>query len=278
MKAVEPQDFIPFNYKTTAESATFLVKNCILAIKQLCTQNLLVQNIYDESIYFKLEIVLGHSTSDDGANARVMNTTQKVVSKRFDWSNNIMNFNAFHKDKDIDDFCPLSQPKILIFVLQMCKSYSITTLLLGNNGIKELPEHFPKIFLNLTTLDLSNNDIISLHAILAASYCPITKLTLEGNPLCAGLNQIGYIKQVRASFNKVKVLDDVPIEESNLPISRQNFLCDNQGQNFVEEFLEEFYLHYDGQRRHLINLYHNQAMFSLTKHHIIGQNSSNTVK
>lgn len=64
---------------------------------------------------------------------------------------------------DLDEFCPLSQPKILLFVLHICKSYPFLSLRLSNNEIKTLDALDALISLKVTfSLDLRNNMVIKL--------------------------------------------------------------------------------------------------------------------
>lgn len=59
---------------------------------------------------------------------------------------------------DLEEFFPLSQPKILLFVLHFCKSYPFLALKLSNNEIKNLEALEALISLKVSfTLDLRNN-------------------------------------------------------------------------------------------------------------------------
>lgn len=68
-------------------------------------------------------------------------------------------------------------------------------------------------------------------------------------------------------------------EDLQLPKSKGNYLCTEEGLNMVRQFLEQFYQLYDSDNREqLANAYHNDAMFSITSTYPPGQSSTTTSK
>lgn len=60
--------------------------------------------------------------------------------------------------------------------------------------------------------------------------------------------------------------------EVPLPASQQTFLCTQEGQGIVRQFLEQYFTIFDsGNRQSLLQAYHENALFSLTMAYPYGQ-------
>lgn len=63
-----------------------------------------------------------------------------------------------------------------------------------------------------------------------------------------------------------------------MPIFRRNYLIKYSTLNLVDQFLEHYFNLYDTNRESLIDLYHSEALFSLTTSLIPDQITSSTKK
>lgn len=71
----------------------------------------------------------------------------------------VLNLDRFHLDPGLMEYCPLSQPKIMYFVLHIAKGVAPQELVLTNNGIRVLA---PLEIFNgskISCIDLSNNKV-----------------------------------------------------------------------------------------------------------------------
>ena len=58
---------------------------------------------------------------------------------------------------------------------------------------------------------------------------------------------------------------EVSDARKNYPVWKQLFLANNNGQDFVANFMEQYFAIYDsGNRQHLLEAYHESAMLSIT--------------
>jgi nuclear RNA export factor len=68
-------------------------------------------------------------------------------------------------------------------------------------------------------------------------------------------------------------------EDLQMPSSKGNYLCAEEGLSMVRHFLEQYYQLYDSDNREqLVSAYHNNAMFSITSTYPPGQSSTTTSK
>ncbi|KAJ8922836.1 hypothetical protein NQ315_007871 [Exocentrus adspersus] len=277
---VHPLDLIPVSYDKTQGQSHFLARNCGSAIIKLAKDNLTVPNPRDPLNPFKLFIILKFATTSE-FKIDVQKNIVTVLTKRYDSATRTLNLSNFHTDKGLSEFCPLSQPKIMFFVLHLSKNLSPMPerYILSSNAIKLLnPLESLRGIKGLTFFDLSNNLIESPNLLTPLKTFEITELALDRNPVCDKFKSTyEYIKEVTACCPKVTLLDGIVIKEGLFPPVRTNFLCDAEGFDLVNQFLEYFFTVYDNRNRSMLEgLYHKNAMFSLTAQYIPAQLSSSS--
>lgn len=105
---------------------------------------------------------------------------------------------------------------------------------------------------------------------------PVKDIKLEGNPLCAKYDdETSYINAIREICLGIEVIDGKVLNFNSPPMFRRNFLVDAKSQEFVDQFLEQYFTMYDSRDRHiLLDIYHKKALFSLTCAYIPGQITS----
>lgn len=79
----------------------------------------------------------------------------KVLRKRT--SNGTINLDNFYQDPDLTEFCVLSQPKLMSYVLHLSRLSKPKALILSNNEIRSLVPIEALWGVNVTSLDLRNN-------------------------------------------------------------------------------------------------------------------------
>lgn len=177
-------------------------------------------------------------------------------------------------------FCILSQPKILYFVLHLAKPLQIQTLKLSNNEIRSLgPLEVIWSCKTLTSLDLRNNFITSMTALVPLKNMKITELWLDGNPVCNDYDEINYIQAVKEICPKIEKLDGMMVGTKGFLAYRRNYVVNQDCQQFIDQFLSHFFTLYDsGNRNNLIGLYQKNSVFSLTSSLVLDQATSQTVR
>lgn len=272
---VHPLDLIPVNYKVEGKNAHFIARNCGAAIEKLCRDNLIVQNPGGQP--YLLTIVLGFSNTTD-TQLNIQSNIAEAIKKRFDSKSWIIDLDNFHKDPALSEviFCVLSQPKILHFVLQLCKPLRPRSLKLSNNELRSINAiEVLWSCLSLASLDLRNNLLDNMICLSALKNMQVKELWLDGNPLCQTYGEVGYIDAVREVCPTITKLDGVLLGTEGFLAYRRNFAVDFKADSFVDQFLDHFFTLYDSSYRSLlISMYHQKAIFSLSTSHISDQITS----
>lgn len=127
---------------------------------------------------------------------------------------------------DLTEFCILSQPKIMYFVLHLAKSLHPSTIRLGNNEIQILNSLHALYGAPITSIDLRNNavsvfiqtksnkkcymliflQIDDENELKSLSNLPITELFLDGNPFCSKFDETTYVQFVKEICPKIEKL------------------------------------------------------------------------
>lgn len=100
----------------------------------------------------------------------VQDNIVSVLNKRFKSATKILNLENFYKDPDLSEFCILSQPKILYFVLHLSKGLHYQSLKLCNNELKVLSPIHALWGTSLTSLDLRNNLVSDVKLIIVVIF------------------------------------------------------------------------------------------------------------
>lgn len=278
---VHPMDLIPVYFAKDPRNSNsyFLARNCEAAVDKLCKDNLVVDHPYSKTgksknwSPFKITILLNFSNTID-VRIDVQKNVLAVLNKRFSTVSKTLNLDKFAEDPELVEFCPLSQPKIMYFVLHISKSLSPEEIILSNNHIRLLNPLDVLIGLKIRVLDLRNNEIMSLDDVSTLKHFQLKSLFLDGNGLC-NCEEDDYVYKVRSLCPTVEILDGVPLTVDKFLVTKRYFFCDDTGVDLVNQFLEYFFTIFDTRdRKSLAGLYHPEAMFSLTCVYLATQLSS----
>lgn len=67
------------------------------------------------------------------------------------------------------------------------------------------------------------------------------------------------------------------LSHNGVPAFRRNFLCDQNGLDVVDQFVEHYFTLWDSKSRHMLEpLYHKDALFTVTASYLVGHISSPT--
>ncbi|XP_044729352.1 uncharacterized protein LOC123292704 [Chrysoperla carnea] len=275
-------DIFPIQYELDGENATFIARNCSKAIENLCARNLVLK--YAEG---KPPAVLSIHVNKGVPNQTTLNIQDvitQVIKKRYTKETGVLNLENFVDDPDLRNkvFCSISQHKVLMFVLSLANELNVRCLQLNNNEISKIDglEVMTYIwtFKLLHSIDLRNNLIADISELNLLQKFNITELWLDENPICNAYENYEYVSNVKKVCPNIKILDGEELCKNGIPISRKNFLIKYSSINLVDQFLEHYFKLYDTNRESLIDLYHSEALLSLTSSLIPNQITSTTEK
>ncbi|KAL3284584.1 hypothetical protein HHI36_018741 [Cryptolaemus montrouzieri] len=273
-----PLELIPVKFERRGNDCMFMARNCTEAIEKLCKDNLFIPNPSDPMSPIRCEIVLQYSTMYQ-IRVDIQKNISSVLHSLFDSSTKILNLDNFSANPELSEYCPLSQPKIMYFVLHIALGMHPIGIKLTNNEIQSL---FPMEALwsctSLTNIDLRNNKIDNIQLLDTLKMTNLVELWLDGNPLCDKLDEYSYITQVKQILPKIERLDGITIAKNGVPAFKTNYLCDSAGFNIVDQFIDYFFPLYDSERKLLENLYNPNAMCSMTNLYKNGQTSSHAAR
>ncbi|XP_023024075.2 nuclear RNA export factor 1 [Leptinotarsa decemlineata] len=278
---VHPLDLIPVSFYTDNLGSYFLARNCGPAIQKLCNDNLVVPNPRSSRPY-KISIILKFSTTGE-FKIDVQKNIINSLTRRYDVTNRTLNMVKIHEDPELTEFCPMSQPKIMFFLLHLAKNLTPPPekYLMNDNRIKILNpmEALSGIVKTVTCLDLRNNLIEDLNILQPLKVFQLKELYLDGNPLCEKYGYEEYVEGVKNYCKHLEILDGITVKLAGFPSPKKNYFCDADGLDVVNQFLERYFMVYDSNNRKMLQeLYHKNAMFSLNSFYYNGQFSSATTR
>ncbi|KAK9885789.1 hypothetical protein WA026_013658 [Henosepilachna vigintioctopunctata] len=261
---VFPLHLIPVHFKNIGTVCMFLARNCADAVLKLCKDGLVIPYTDNSTNLYTCEIVLRYATIDTFKHD-VKTNISTVLESLFDEKTKTLNLENFSNNIELTEYSPLSQPKILYFVLHLAKKLKPIKINLRNNEIRRV---FPLDVLSgattLEELDLRNNMISNIDEMKNLKLLNLTELWLDGNPLCDDYEELAYINTLRGIFPLLERLDGVTVKKKGDVIIKRNFLCSPDGFDIVNQFIEHFFQIYDYDRTLLEDLYHSNAVFSIT--------------
>ncbi|KAJ8951754.1 hypothetical protein NQ318_012605 [Aromia moschata] len=258
-------DLIPVCFGKDDHTSGFLARNCGGAIEKLCKDNLTVPNP-NGSRPFKLTVILKFSTTSE-FKIDVQKNITSVLLKRFDVTTKTLDLSNFHEDPDLSEFCPLSQPKIMFFVLHLSKNTLAERYILCNNLIKVINPLEALGGVKVNYIDLRDNLIVNPEDIAYLRVFNLTDILLDGNPVCEKLDQNTYIETIK------KILQ--AHRENRWSFTKRRKYANNKNKFSMQYRRNIFFTAYDlGNRGLLEPLYHRNALFSLTSEYLDGQLSS----
>ncbi|XP_029329340.1 nuclear RNA export factor 2-like isoform X2 [Mus caroli] len=155
-------------------------------------------------------------------------------------------------------------PRLLSLNLSSNKLFQLDGLF---DVVKKAPQ--------LKILNLSKNMLRTVWELEKMKGLKLEQLWLEGNPLCSTFrDRSSYVRAVLECFPELSYLDGRKLllptvmnteERKLMKPCKDIFRGSEVIKNQVQRFLREYYLMYDSEERQgLLNIYHDQACFSLT--------------
>ncbi|KAF9411417.1 hypothetical protein HW555_009764 [Spodoptera exigua] len=263
---------IPINCSTQGDIATFYTSS-LTVISEIIKFDFMFP--YCRTMY-NIDILFCDKTSMDffGKMITVDDIVNSVVSQRF---NELC-------ELDLSNFCDdneFTSKRIFFYKISLLANFKILMLRMGrdtkilnlsHNNLSVVPLDVLNFFIkaDLSAVNLSYNSIPSISE-LARVSSKIEKLWLEGNPLCAELDAVSYVKTVTMKFPRLTELDGVPLNQNGIvyPFYR-NYLCASERKTkmLVEKFVTLYFSNYDQppkiRKRKIEPLYDENAVFTLT--------------
>ncbi|XP_011175832.1 nuclear RNA export factor 1 [Solenopsis invicta] len=265
LKAVEPHDLVPVKYQVCGEDAYFVARNCGPALEILCKLNMIVKNANGDALI--LVVTLGYSTINNLA-ISIHPLLLTALTKRYNPNRKTLNLENFHMDPSIEEiiYCPLSQLKNSNHILKLVGT-SIATFEHLNLQHNELINISSEIS-NLTSvkyLDLRHNNLLNMSVLTPLTNLQITKLWLDGNPLCENYSTAKqYVTSAKKYCPHLEELDGVCVSE-NMPMIYGDYFPDDKLQNFAHKFATHFFSLFDQVDRTVLRgLYHKNAFYSMS--------------
>ncbi|XP_032667693.1 nuclear RNA export factor 1-like [Odontomachus brunneus] len=266
LKAVEPADLIPISYQVCGEDTYFIARNCGPALDKLCKTSLIIKNASGDALI--LVIILGFA-SINNLQVNLQPLLLTALTKRYDPNERALNLENFHTDPDVAKtvYCPLSQLRTSNHVLKLAKT-TITTLEYLNLQHNELFNISAIENSNLTGikyLDLRHNNLLNMCALAPLKNLPITKLWLDGNPLCENYwTEKQYVESAKKYCPHLQELDGVCVAPK-MPFMYKDYFGNDKTQRLVQKFAMHFFNLYDQPERSVLRgLYHKNAIYSMS--------------
>ncbi|XP_029052309.1 nuclear RNA export factor 1-like [Osmia bicornis bicornis] len=267
LSAIEPADLIPVKYQASGEDTYFLARNCAHALDKLCKTNLIIKNPEGDPLI--LIVTLGYASIHD-LKLNLQPLLLAAMSKRYDSNKKSLNLEQFHKDPEMFKtiYCPLSQPRTFNHVMKLMKTAigTVEQLNLQKNELTNLSAIENSNVTTIKNIDLRYNRLISMDVLAALKDLRITKLWLDGNPLCENYsNSKQYIQSVKRYCPHLILLDGVYIRSTDLPLMYVNYFKTESREELVTRFVNHFFNLYDhGDRTVLRGLYYKNAFYSMS--------------
>lgn len=266
LKAVEPADLIPILYQVCGEDAFFIARNCGPALDKLCKTSLIIKNASGDALI--LVITLGFaSTRDLKVNIQPLLLT--ALNKRYNPNERTLNLENFHTDSDLAKtvYCPLSQLRTSNHVLKLAKT-TITTfkyLNLQHNELFNILAIENSDLTGIKYLDLRHNNLLNMCALAPLKNLSITKLWLDGNPLCENYStEKQYVESAKKYCPHLQELDGVCVT-AKMPFMYKDYFGKDKTQPLMQKFAMHFFNLYDQPERTVLRgLYHKNAVYSMS--------------
>ncbi|XP_018571704.1 nuclear RNA export factor 2-like [Anoplophora glabripennis] len=269
---LHPVQLTPVNFTRRKKTgAIFLASNCVNAIMKLVLNDLKIPNPLNKKACIELTIIANFCPLDT-FNVQLADNVRRIVQKRF--GNKVINLREFHNDPELEGFCSLNDPKSLAFVMHFVINLEPKKMILSKNSIKVFS---PLTLLgkhSLISIDLQENQVTTFEDLQPLKHFPaLREIILEKNPICENVDQLKYVTGIKKLFPRIKIIDGIVISEMDkVPLPKNNFLCSHNAGDLAEQFLEYYFTVYDEcDRSTIFNLYHENAMFSVSCRIIPGQ-------
>nr|XP_033327335.1 nuclear RNA export factor 2-like [Megalopta genalis] len=266
LNAIEPAELVPVKYQAIGEDTYFLARNCAHALDKLCKTNLIIKNPEGDPLI--LIVTLGFASIHD-LKINLQPLLLAGLAKKYNPNKKSLDLEQFHKDPDMSKaiYCPLTQQRTFNHVMKLTKT-AIATVEHLNLQKNELFNLIPMETCGLTSikyLDLRHNNLYNMEVLTPLKNMPITKLWLDGNPLCENYSKPKqYIESAKKYCPYLVQLDGVYVKTSSLPLTYTRYLKNEERKELVSKFVNHFFNLYDqGDRTVLRGLYHKNAFYSM---------------
>lgn len=266
LQTVAPADLIPVDYQICGEDSTFIVRNCSVALENLCKASLIIKNANGDPLV--LLLILGIASATD-LKINLQPLLLRTVTKRYDAKHKTLNLEYFHRDPNIDNhvYCPLSQLRTSNHVLKLAKSSlpPVEHLNLRYNEMSNLSAIENSNLTFIRYLDLRHNNLYNMNMLSPLKNLKIIKLWLDGNPLCENYSSAKqYIKSAKKYCPHLQELDSACIVP-NMPLIYRDYFMDNKKRSLVHQFASHFFNLFDQTDRTVLRgLYHKNAIYSMS--------------
>lgn len=266
LRAVEPIDLIPVKYQVCGEDAFFIARNCGPALDKLCKTSLIVKNGDNDPLI--LVITLGFASIHD-LKVNIQPLLLTALTKRYDPNQKTLNLENFHTDPDIAKivYCPLSQLRTSNHVLKLAKTAIATFehLDLRRNELFNISAIENSNLTAVKYLDLRHNSLLNMSALASLKNLKITRLWLDGNPLCENYSAAKqYIESAKKYCPHLRELDGVCVAP-DMPLMYKDYFPDDKTRHLVHKFVAHFFNLYDQADRTLLRgLYHKDSFYSMS--------------
>ncbi|KAK1125150.1 hypothetical protein K0M31_006490 [Melipona bicolor] len=272
VKYVAPETLLPIKYRANGNGVNFFVDDrkvaAALLFREITTPRGRKLTVRVTRPPFPRCII------DDEFKERV----KQAIMRRYVHATKSVDLSKFHRDFDLasDYFCALQCPLILQHVFDVLKEHmpDLEALNLTGNMLNVgLTLRLAQLKLSkLKILHIGDNSIKNMEEINAIQDLELEELVLAGNPVCKEYqSRDDYIKDVQKWCPKLLRLDGMCLQKAmlcgvvnggnNMPASAES----EQAQQFVIQFLQEYFLIFDSENRErLLNLYAKDACFSMT--------------
>ncbi|XP_035777194.1 nuclear RNA export factor 2-like [Anopheles albimanus] len=261
-------DFYPCYYKTYSKKDEFLVRNCYDALL-VVVQNRLRLPLPGSNATLQLTIAM--NVAEAGPNQVVpRKKLEQFVMKRY--NQNCLDLCSMQAEFNMIKFVDFNakSPRTLKHIIDIAvRSLGANCFLirLRNNELENCDGlHGLAKFSWLASLDLRNNSLASFAALNGIPRNLIKEVFLDRNPLCDEKPTCAeYIREVKRYFPQLERLDGRPLLGDGVLSYCQNYICSPDAYKFADAFVAHYFKLQDSfQRAALQDLYHPQALFSMT--------------
>ncbi|XP_053608692.1 uncharacterized protein LOC128674249 isoform X2 [Plodia interpunctella] len=265
---LEQVNVIPCFIEFTSKECKFLVIRSKPALVSIHKMGFKIRK-GDIALVLKISITLLTQNQIDFLPRLVL---RKRLGLRYDGGHSL-DLHEFTLKSDISHFIyfPLNRLPNQTDLIQMQSVVDwdqLTELNLSRNRLTSIDGfHLSNTCPNLKILDLSNNYLDKVTALLRCRNLPLRELSLEGNPLCHDFTDPNeYLRLVKMLFPTLRVLDGVTIYlKGDLPGHRKNF-CPHGAESIVEKYLDTFFPLLEAQpsdRQMLEDMYDENALMNV---------------
>ena len=267
LNAIEPAELVPIKYQASGEDTFFLARNCAHALDKLCKTNLIIKNPEGDPLI--LVVTLGFASIYD-LKISFQPLLLTALTKRYDQIKKSLSLEEFHKDSDIANtlYCPLSQLRTFNHLLKLTKTAipPVEHLNLQKNELLNLSAIDSSSLTSIKSLDVRHNNLLNMEALAPLKGLCISKLWLDGNPLCENYsNPKQYIDCALKYCPNLIQLDGVYIKISDSLLPKGKCVPDEEREDLVTKFVSHFFNLYDQNDRTVLKgLYHTNAFYSMS--------------